>query len=82
MQTLVKKQDEPKWVIADVVQDSGNTDYVINGEIYENSPVKIILISDESELELLTNYEPGAIAYTAGFTSMWQKAPDGTWQNM
>lgn len=82
MQTLVKKQDDPKWVIADVVQESGNTDYVVNGEIYENSPIKIILISDESELELLTNYEPGAIAYTAGFASMWQKAPDGTWQNM
>lgn len=82
MQTLVKKQNDPKWIIADVVQDSGNTDYVVDGEVYENAPIKIILISSESELELLSKYEPGSIAYTAGFTSMWQKAPDGTWQDM
>ena len=77
----VKKPNGKSWV-ADVIQDTGNTDYVKNGDIISNAPIKMVLVSSQSDLTLLTDYEPGTIAYTAGFQTMWQKAPDNTWANM
>jgi hypothetical protein len=63
----------------DVVQTRGMNDYVLNGEIVNNAVTEQILISSASELSGLTNYSPGAIAYTAGYRQMWQKAPNGFW---
>lgn len=63
----------------DVVQTRGMNDYVLNGQIVNNAVTEQILISSASDLAGLDNYSPGAIAYTAGYRQMWQKAPDGSW---
>lgn len=66
------------------VQDMGNTDYILNGIIYQNAPTSSVLIRDESDLETLSDldYEPGTIAYTAGFAQMWQLNSAGTWVSL
>lgn len=66
----------------DVVQDTGNTDYVQDGVVYKNAPTKAILVTAQSDLANLTGYEPGSIAYTAGFKAMWQLSADGTWESI
>ena len=63
----------------DLVQNSNGTDYVKDGRIVHNSSMKPVLVSSSSDLTLLTEYEPGTIAYTAGFNSIWQKSPTGEW---
>ena len=63
----------------DFVNNSGVISYVQNGQIVKNSVVPMVLISSQSELQLLGDYAPGTIAYTAGYKQMWQKAPNGTW---
>ena len=64
----------------DVVQNAGNTDYVLDGAVVKNAPMKIVLVTSKAQAEaLLSEYDPGTIAYTAGFLQMWQKAADGTW---
>lgn len=64
----------------DLVHDVGNTDFMMHGRIYENAPVKPVMISSEDDLNTLTNYGPGTIAYLAGFTGIWQKGLDGSWE--
>ena len=39
-----------------------------------------VLVTGESQLSELTGFEPGSIAFTAGYANMWQLDPDGTWQ--
>lgn len=65
--------------IADVIQSDGNLSYIKDGIIHKNVPLKSVMITSQSELSILTDYEPGTIAYTAGFASMWQLSADGTW---
>ena len=81
MNTTVKKPNGTRWV-ADIVQDAGNTDYVLDGVVYQNAPIKTVLVASQSDLSLLEDYGPGTVAYTAGMANMWQKAPDGTWTDM
>lgn len=78
---VVRKQENITSVV-DLVHNIGNTDYVSDGEIIKNAPMKVVLVSSSSDLSLLDDYEPGTVACTAGFASMWQKAPDGTWAEM
>lgn len=63
----------------DVVQDRGNTDYLQGGVVYKNAPTKAVMVDSESDLSDLAGYEPGSVAYTAGFKAMWQLSADGTW---
>lgn len=63
-------------------QELGNTDYILNGEIVENVPVICVMISAETDLELLSDYRPGTVAYTAGFANAWQKSAAGEWVSM
>ena len=69
-----------------VIPSSSNIDYVKNGkiykDIYKNESSQSILISSEEDLNLLTSYSPGTIAFTAGFSSMWQKNVDGNWETI
>ena len=69
-----------------VIPSSSNIDYVKNGkiykDIYKNKSSQSILISSEEDLNLLTSYSPGTIAFTAGFSSMWQKNVDGNWETI
>lgn len=70
----------PKY--ADVVNARGNEDYVQDGVIRRNASVQLVLVSNASDLDLLTDYEPGTIAHTAGFHTMWQKSVSGNWVQM
>lgn len=69
-----------------VIPSSNNIDYVkdskIYKNIYKNESSQSILISSEEDLNLLTSYSPGTIAFTAGFSSMWQKNVDGNWETI
>lgn len=69
-----------------VIPSSSNIDYVKDGKIYKNiyknESSQSILISSEEDLNLLTSYSPGTIAFTAGFSSMWQKNVDGNWETI
>lgn len=71
-----------KHYYSDVVNARGNEDYVKNGKIYKNESMQMVLVSDSTELDLLTDYEPGTIAHTAAFHTMWQKSPSGDWVEM
>lgn len=66
----------------DAVQDRGNTDYLLDGVVYKNAPTKSVMVTAETDLADLEGYEPGTVAYTAGFTAMWQLSADGTWVSM
>ncbi len=81
MNTVVKQPNKTDGIL-DIVSDLGNTDYVKDGVIYKNSPVKSVLIGSQSDLSLLSSYDPGTMAYTAGYTAMWQKDIDGTWKSI
>ena len=66
--------------LVDIVNEVGNQDYVLGGEIHKNAPIAVILVGSESDLALLAGkYEPGAVAYTAGFVNIWQLGIDGNW---
>lgn len=76
---LMHKTGIPVPTYADVINARGNTDYVSNGEVCKNASMQMVLVSGTQDFDLLSGYEPGTIAYTAGFRSMWQKSPDGEW---
>ena len=76
------KEGNDKPFVFDAVQDLGNLDYVKNGEIFKNAACVAVLVGSESDLGLLDDYETGTIAFTAGFTAMWQKGADGNWASM
>ena len=73
------RSDRPNFPYIDVVADAGYTDYVKDGEIHEHAYCKPVMVPNEDALTLLADYEPGTVAYTAGFLAIWQKAADGTW---
>ena len=37
------------------------------------------MVTDKSDLDSLSGYEPSTIAYTAGLKNIWQLGADGTW---
>jgi len=78
---IVNKQKENSTLphIFDAIQDLGNIDYVKSGQVYKNETCSGVLISAESELDLLDDYPVGTLAFTAGFTTMWQKDVSGSW---
>ena len=53
-----------------------------NGDIQQNVQGASVMVKAEADLSSLTDYKPGTIAYTAGFTGVWQKAADGTWVSL
>lgn len=60
-----------------------DTDYVdSNGRIIRNDDAKMVMVRNKSDLDLLNDYRPGTIAYTAGFKNMWQLDADGEWQTI
>ena len=60
---------------------SGVYDIAVDGEIktYES---KFCYVEDENELELYAGYPAGSIAAKIGFSAMWQKKSDGTWETV
>ena len=61
----------------------GVTDYVKDGILYQGAPTSVVMVESYSDLAgLAGHYEPGTVAYTAGYKAMWQLAADGTWVDM
>lgn len=57
-----------------------NIDYIKNGKIHADVTSNMVMVASKSEAEsMLADYPPGTIAFTAGYTNMWQKKADGTW---
>lgn len=75
--TELTEKNEPQ--ILDLVHNKSLISYVKNDRIIRNVPIQTVLVSSDSDLELLQDYSPGTIAYTAGYQQMWQKSPNGTW---
>lgn len=76
---LLHKTGTGSLAYSDVVNARGNTDYVSNGKVCKNASMQMVLVSGTQDLDLLSGYEPGTIAYTAGLKNMWQKSPSGQW---
>ena len=65
------------------VLDLGMIDVVdSDGVLREDVPCKGVMVTAESDLANLPDYQPGTIAFTAGFGSMWQKDASGEWTSM
>ena len=60
-------------------QGRSEVDYVKGTDLFKGSGAASVMVTAESDLENLEGYNPGTIAYTAGFGSIWQLAADGTW---
>ena len=58
-------------------------DYTKNGQIAStinvHSGQSSVMVESESDLASLSAYSPGTIAFTAGFTNMWQLNASGEW---
>lgn len=78
---VTKGVNDPR--VFDFVTTLGNVDYVDgDGAIQTEVPVVCVMVRSSSDLSALSDYKPGTIAFTAGFGSLWQKAADGTWEEI
>ena len=58
-----------------------DSDYVDgDGNIHVHVKTTDILVTSKADLDNLTGYKPGSVAYTAGFGNMWQLDANGEWQ--
>ena len=58
-----------------------DSDYVDDdGNIHVHVKTTDILVTSKADLDNLTGYHPGSVAYTAGFGNMWQLDANGEWQ--
>lgn len=60
-------------------EDAGTIDYVRNGELFENVQATSIMVESSADLNSIEGLFPGSIAYTKGFSHMWQLGADGQW---
>ena len=61
------------------IENASTNDFVKDGKLHENAQITSVMVESSSDLESLEGYFPGSVAYTAGFTSMWQLDADGQW---
>lgn len=60
-----------------------DSDYVDgDGNIHVHVKTTDILVTSKADLDNLTGYKPGSVAYTAGFGNMWQLDASGEWQTI
>ena len=63
-------------------------DYVQDDTLYINEKMKVVMVSSGEQLNRLYDlnmgqlYPPGTIAYTPGFTNIWQLSASGEWISM
>lgn len=60
-------------------QVNGDYDYVKDGIIYMGGEGGAVMVESEDDLALLGGYQPGTIAFTAGFAKMWQLDTADAW---
>lgn len=68
-----------------VVKPISIGDYVDSaGDLVQGVPSGGVMVRSVDDLANLPAgvYEPGTMAYTAGYKGMWQLAADGTWVDM
>ena len=57
-------------------------DYIdSDGNIIVHAKRNFVMVRDENDLELLSNYGVGTVAFTADSSSTWVKDANGTWQS-
>lgn len=65
-------------VVVDTVQQ--DVDYIdSNGDVHIHAKHVEVMVTDKTDLEGLTGYEPNTIAYTAGLNNIWQLSAAGEW---
>ena len=62
----------------DVVQHD-NAYIDSDGDLHIHTAITGIMVTSADDLEELTDFNPASIAYTAGFTNVWQLGADGEW---
>jgi hypothetical protein len=62
---------------------SGTTiDVLQGGGVAMDIPTPAVMVTAESDLANLPEYPAGTIAFTAGFSAMWQLSAAGNWVSM
>ena len=64
-----------------VIQKSAHS-AIIDGDIVNDIPDETVYVTEESELTNFANKPVGTFAMTYGLTAMWQKKPNGSWENV
>lgn len=76
--TAEKERNTDK--VIDAVQM--DLDYIdSDGNIIVHAKRNFVMVRDENDLELLSNYGVGTVAFTADSSNTWVKDADGTWQS-
>lgn len=76
--TAEKERSNDK--VVDAVQQ--DFDYVdSDGNIVVHAKRNFVMVRDENDLDLLSNYGIGTVAFTADSSSTWVKDADGSWQS-
>lgn len=58
----------------------GLMDYVSGTTLHKQVPSDSVMVTAQTDLaKIKDNYNPGVVAYTAGFTNMWQLSAAGEW---
>lgn len=63
----------------ETIRTSENINIVDGNDILIHVPQTNIMVSGQSDLSKLADYPAGVLAFTAGYTQIWQKGIDGTW---
>lgn len=56
--------------------------YVKNGLVLKGVTMQVMVGSEDDLVNLPEDIMPGSVAFTAGYGSMWQKAADGSWEEI
>ena len=77
--TAEKERSNDK--VVDAVQQ--DFDYVdSNGNIVVHAKRNFVMIRDENDIDLLTSYGVGTVAFTADSTITWVKDASGEWKSL
>ena len=77
---IVKHKRRGDRPMIDVISTMQPIDYVKDGAVYQNSCPIAIMVGSEDDLDILTDYTPGSLAFTADLKNLWQLDASGTWQ--
>ena len=54
-------------------------DYIQDNKLIIGSSPRCVMVGSENDLDDLDDYTPGSVAYTAGYSNMWQLDASGEW---
>jgi len=64
----------------DTLTTAVSVGYIKDGElIVGQAAAANILVSDESDLDLIVDLEPGTLAHTPGYAEIWELDTEGNW---